>query len=124
MIQGIGTDIVKIDRIHSAIAGTPSFKGRIYTPAEISYCEQHLIPWTHFAVRFAAKEAVAKSLGTGFRGFGFLDIEIMKDGMGKPTAMAGLKLLSIMKKRNVSKFELSLSFDHEYAIAFAIALSD
>ena len=81
MIAGIGTDLIDVARIARA-AHNPRFLMRIYTQAEreriLSRGEQTA------AGLFAAKEACAKALGTGFRGFFASDIEILNDALGKP----------------------------------------
>ena len=85
MILGVGTDIVQIARIQKAIEN-PRFFERVYTVREReimrNFCPERL--WEHAAGLFSAKEAVAKAFGTGFVGFGFSDIEILPDEMGRP----------------------------------------
>ena len=65
MIIGVGTDIIEVKRIRAAIAKNERFVTRVYTPAEIAYCQQKSRPELSFAARFAAKEAVSKAFGTG-----------------------------------------------------------
>ena len=59
----IGLDIVEVPRIRRIIRRTPGFLERVFTAEEIAYCRGHKDPWPHYAVRFAAKEAVWKALG-------------------------------------------------------------
>lgn len=81
MIKGIGLDIIEIDRIALAIERTKGrFIERLFTRNEI----RPNAPATYYAGRFAAKEAVVKALGTGFRGITWQDIEVLSDSMGKP----------------------------------------
>ncbi len=117
MIYGVGTDLCRIERIASAIQN-PRFLERIYTGRERErlnhMCEERKAE--HAAGLFAAKEAVAKALGTGFTGFGYADIEILPDGMGCPCAyLHGGAALP--KGRTV---HLSISHDGGMALAFAV----
>ena len=83
-IIGIGTDIIEIDRIKDAINNVKTFKGRVFTKNEIEHVEKRKNPYPSYAGRFAAKEAVSKAIGTGFRGFNLVDIEVYNDELGKP----------------------------------------
>ena len=78
MIIGIGVDIVEIERFRNAMERLKDrFIRRIFTPGEQQYCNGHREPAQHFAVRFAAKEALFKALGTGWaKGVTWLDAEI------------------------------------------------
>lgn len=87
MILGIGTDMVEIDRIQSAIEKNPRFLQRVYTMQEIESCQRKSNCWQSFAARFAAKEAVSKAFGTGIGQIGFTEIEI-KNMAGGPAAGA------------------------------------
>ena len=88
MIKGIGIDIIEIDRIAKAIERKGAhFIERLFTRNEqptASDVTAHYLA-TYYAGRFAAKEAVVKALGTGFRGITWLDIEILNDKLGNPT---------------------------------------
>jgi holo-[acyl-carrier protein] synthase len=87
LIVGLGLDIAEIDRIEAAITrhGAPILE-RLYTPAEVAYCESHRNKFERYAGRFAAKEAVMKALGTGWRrGVRWRDIEIIRKPSGKPS---------------------------------------
>lgn len=87
MIVGLGIDVVEVSRIEAAIKrhGRP-FLARVFTPAEIAYCERHRNPWERFAARFAAKEAAMKALGTGWaRGVRWVDIEVIRAPSGQPS---------------------------------------
>jgi holo-[acyl-carrier protein] synthase len=85
MIVGLGVDITEVDRIAAAIARSGAlFLKRIYTPAEIAYCEKHRNRAERFAGRFAAKEAAMKATGWS-RGVRWVDIEVVREPSGKPT---------------------------------------
>ena len=87
-IHGIGTDIIEIERIRKAIKRhNTSFQKKLFTIKEQHYCLKHRDPAPFFAGRFAAKEAIAKALGTGIGNIlSFVDIEIINDDKGKPIA--------------------------------------
>lgn len=82
----MGIDLIEPDRIREAAERWgAAFLDRIFTPQERAYCDAMADPWPHYAVRFAAKEALGKALGTGIRGIGWRDISVEKDGEGRPT---------------------------------------
>ena len=100
MIVGMGLDIAEIDRIQSAIErhGQP-FIARLFTPAEIAYCERHKNKFERYAGRFAVKEATMKALGTGWRhGVRWRDIEVTNLPGGKPTLAAEWRRRRIRRK--------------------------
>jgi holo-[acyl-carrier protein] synthase len=86
MVVGLGVDIAEVDRVEAAIRRYgEAFLNRIYTPAEIAYCERHKSKAERYAGRFAAKEAAMKALGTGWRrGVRWRDIEVTNLPGGKP----------------------------------------
>lgn len=118
-IKGIGSDIVAVSRIERAMARHPEqFLSTLFTPLEIEYCQRHQEAVRHFAGRFAAKEAVAKALGTGFRGgLGWLDIEIENDAFGKPHVRLSERALPLAQS---GEFHLTISHCREYATATAV----
>lgn len=120
MIIGIGTDIVEIDRINKAIERTPNFINKLFTKKEIEYFISRKMRPEFIAGKFAAKESVAKALGTGFRKFGFRDIEIDKDELGKPLVLLSGGAKEIADKFGDYKLHLSISHGRENAIAYAI----
>src|SRR5258708_4545995 len=85
-VLGIGTDIIECLRIaHMIERHGELFINRVYTPLEIRYCHSRKQATQHFAGRWAAKEAILKALGTGWRkGISWRDIEIRNDPGGKP----------------------------------------
>lgn len=120
MIYGVGTDIIEVKRIEESIERYGQrFLDRIFTFDEQSYCLRHRDSARHFAGRFAAKEAIVKALGTGFRdGISWLNIEILNDDQGKPNVQLSLKLKELFE---LIKIHLSISHGRDYATAFAIA---
>ena len=84
MLIGVGCDVIEIARVQKAIERA-AFVKRVFTPAEIAYCESRgKQAAASFAARFAAKEAVLKALGTGLRGGELTEIVITNDDLGKP----------------------------------------
>jgi holo-[acyl-carrier protein] synthase len=123
MIFGTGLDIIEIDRIKKSLAKySPRFEKKIFTGKEINYCQSQADPGKHFAARFAVKEAVSKSLGTGINhDLGFKDIEIINQASGKPIVKMGGRGKILFEKLNLKSIHISISHDRHYAIAHAIA---
>ncbi len=120
MIIGVGTDIVEIRRIKDAIDTNNKFLEKIFTTTELDYLTSRNLRPEYVAGRFAAKEAVAKALGTGFRGFDFKDIEIDRTTLGKPIVILKGKAKLIAKKEGKYNIHLSISHGQDSAIAYAI----
>jgi holo-[acyl-carrier protein] synthase len=123
MIKGIGVDIVEIDRIEKAIESRKErFINRIFTKGEQEYCFGRPRPFRHFAARFAAKEAVSKSLGTGKRGMHWTDIEVCRDIKGCPYIKLSGGAIERAQEKGVCDVAISLSFNHNNAVASAVAI--
>ena len=121
MILGLGTDIIDIRRIKHNTDNNPRFAEKIFTPREIEYCQSRAHAHSSFAVRFAAKEAVMKALGTGWDGkVNWIDIEILNSDQGVPEVFVYNYTKDLMSQRGVTKIHISLSHEKEYAIATAI----
>ena len=120
---GIGIDIINNKRIRSLI-NNKSFIDRTFGKSEIKLSKKTSNKTNYFAKRFAAKESLAKSLGTGFRNdLNFKDIEILNDNKGKPYYFKTKKIDNIINKKfKVKKYNLFLSMSDEknYSIAFTI----
>lgn len=125
MIMGIGTDIVEILRIGQMIERHGEhFLQRVYTEDEIRYCQRRKESYQHFAGRWAAKEAVMKTLGTGWtRGVGWLDIEIETRRSGQPVVNIRGTARDFAGQLGIDEFLVSISHCRAYATATAIALS-
>ncbi len=111
MIYGVGTDIVKTERIKNAKEGFLKFA---FTERELEALRGSR---ERLAGNFAAKEAVSKALGTGFSGFGLKDIEILRDERGKPYALlhGGASVYSRLR------LCVSISHESDYAVAYCVA---
>ncbi|MBO4365662.1 MAG: holo-ACP synthase [Eggerthellaceae bacterium] len=106
------------------LARTPRFKMRVFTEGERAYCERTSHPATHYATRFAAKEAVLKALGTGFSGgIGPQDVEVTRTSKGRPGAKLHRKAAQEAKAQGVVDLPISLSFTHAEAVACAMAIT-
>ena len=124
-IFGIGTDIVNIKRMELLLKKHgSSFKKRIFSKKEISYCEKKKNSSAFYAKRFAAKEAFSKALGTGIRkGINLKNIEISNNAYGKPFILLKGNLDNYLKKKVKDKkydIHLSLSDDKPWAQATVI----
>jgi holo-[acyl-carrier protein] synthase len=106
MIKGLGVDIVEIGRMRDALARHPRMK-----------------PEVHYALRFAAKEAVLKALGTGFAGMSFQDVEVVRDAGGRPSPKLHGRAAVVAEELGVVEMHLSLSYTHTTAVASAVAIT-
>ena len=119
MIIGIGTDIIEIDRIETAVKRTKNFINKVFTEKEIKIFETRGFKSEVIAGNFAAKEAVSKAVGTGFRSFGLKDIEILRDEFGKPVVNLSDKVYEVLKRKDLNIY-VSISHNRTNAIAYAI----
>ena len=122
-ILGIGVDVIQNKRIRN-LTSNKSFIKRTFGKKEIVLLKKNLNKTNFMAKRFAAKEAFAKTIGTGFRyNLNFKDIEILNDKIGKPYYLKSKKINNIVKKKfNIRRYDLFLSISDEkdYSIAFTI----
>jgi holo-[acyl-carrier protein] synthase len=119
VIVGLGVDISEVDRIQAAMARHGRrFLDRVFTQAEIAYCDSHRNRAQHYAGRFAAKEATMKALGTGWtRGVRWVDIEVIRLSSVKPTLSLHGATREIAERLGVRR--TSLSITHSGNTAFA-----
>lgn len=117
--RGLGNDIIEIERIRQSIdRHGQHFLNRLFTHREQDYCYKFKDPVPHFAGRFAAKEAIAKALGTGFGAdLSWYDIEILGDEHGKPIVH-----LSEEAKTRLNNPRLLVSISHSTSHATAVAI--
>jgi holo-[acyl-carrier protein] synthase len=122
LIVGLGLDIAEIDRIAAAITrhGTPILE-RLYTSAEVAYCESHRNKFERYAGRFAAKEAAMKALGTGWRrGVRWRDIEVIREASGKPSLALKGTAKRIAEGLGVKNISLTITHSGNLALAEVI----
>ncbi|MDP8970883.1 MAG: holo-ACP synthase [Actinomycetota bacterium] len=122
-VVGIGTDAVEIARVRAAVTRTPGLLDRLFTEAEQSACRSDCgeLRFGGLAARFAAKEAVAKALGTGVRGFGFRDVEVLPDDLGRPTVTLHDRAQQVAADHGVDRVHVSLTHTRDLAVAHALA---
>ncbi len=122
MIIGTGIDIVEISRFERFVKedNLPLFR-RLFTAGEIEYCAARKRSAQHFALRFAAKEAFLKALGTGLReGLSWQEMEVVHDHYGKPELKLSGEAERLLKNRGVTRSFVSLSHDGNCAVASVI----
>jgi len=121
LIKGSGVDIIEIIRVEKAFRASDRFAVRVFTQDELAYClGRKKNRWASLAARFAAKEAVAKALGTGFGRVRLKDIVIVTGESGKPTVSLYGEAAIVARQMKIEDIKLSLSHCREYAIAFAV----
>jgi holo-[acyl-carrier protein] synthase len=115
----LGIDIIEILRVKQAVDAPHGqrFMARVFTAQERAYCCTGSIKYNSLAARFAGKEAVAKALGTGFRGMSWKDIEIINDALGKPSVV--LHNTALRRAAELSVTEVHISLSHTHTLAFA-----
>lgn len=119
---GVGTDILKISHLAGkSIEPSDAFTRKVYTAAELKEAMKREIPLYYFATRFAGKEAVFKALGMSSDDARLNDIEILNDKNGQPHVALTGSLAAAAHKRGIARVMISLSYDTEYAVAFAVA---
>jgi holo-[acyl-carrier protein] synthase len=121
MIVGTGIDVVEVPRIARAIARFGRrFLDRIFTPAEIRYCETKKNRVERYAARFAAKEAAMKAIGTGWRGVAWKEIEVRREPGGRPTVHFTGKVEQHAARLGARRASLSLTHTEQTAMAQVI----
>jgi holo-[acyl-carrier protein] synthase len=122
MIVGLGVDITEVPRIAASIARFGDrFLHRIFTDAEIRYCESKPNRIERFAARFAAKEAALKAIGTGWRrGVAWRDVEVTREPSGKPTMTFHAKAAEFAANLGVKRAHVSLTHNEQTAMAQVI----
>ena len=121
---GLGVDIVEIERMRNILTRRPRFAEQVFSREERAYCDKKANPATHYALRFAAKEAVVKALGTGFSdGIWVHDIEVERAKSGKPLVKLSGRALEVAEEQGVRDLSLSLSYTHTDAVACAMAIT-
>jgi len=122
LVLGVGTDLVDVARIRSALERHGDrFLRRLYTEEEIAYCRKNRDPLPFFAARFAAKEAASKAFGTGIaRGFGWKTFSVAHNEHGAPLAVLDVAGKKLLAERGAT--DLLVSLTHTGSMAQAIVL--
>jgi holo-[acyl-carrier protein] synthase len=126
MIFGIGTDIVRVARMQQSLdKHGERFARRILTDHELIGYQQANKPANYLAKRFAAKEATAKAMGTGFRnGLSLKHINVGHDEQGKPLLDFNGKAAEFMDEEGINEAHISLADEQEYAVAFVTLIKE
>jgi holo-[acyl-carrier protein] synthase len=113
-----GIDVVELDRIEKVLKRHPErFLARVYTPAEIAFCRGRV---PELAARFAAKESTMKALGTGIRGVGWRDIEVLPNRRGKPLLLLHGRAAGRAEALGLTDLDVSLTTAREFAAAVVV----
>jgi len=125
VILGIGVDIVEIEKLRLAmIRRGERLRNRAFTPVEIEYCEARANKFQHYSARFAAKEAVFKAIGSGWRdGVSWHDVEVRNQMNGKPTLIIRGRARELADLLGARNYWISLSHTDQYAVAQVILQS-
>jgi len=122
MVLGNGVDIIEIERIKTLMEKRNTFVTRFFTLNEQAYFKHKYMKPETIAATFAAKEAVSKCFGTGVRGFNLIDIEIIRDELGKPCVILHGEAKRIAGELGIETLMVSLSHSKTMVVAFVIAL--
>jgi len=115
MIRGVGVDIIEVGRVEEALTRRPRLVRRLFTPDEVAYCRaKPASEYSHFAGRFAAKEAVAKALG---RSCAWHDVAVSHDLLGKPVVELSGRAREAAGDGTIT---LTISHSRDYAVAYAV----
>ena len=125
-IVGIGTDITECLRIARMIERHGElFINRVYTPPEIEYCGRRAQATQHYTGRWAAKEAVLKALGTGWRrGITWRDVEVLNQPSGRPIVNLRGGAKEVAEKLGITKMLITISHCRTHATAYALAVNE
>ena len=121
MIVGIGIDMIEVARVAEKVAKPNGFKEKIFSAAEIAFCESTAASAEHFAARFAAKESFLKATGQGLNlSFDLHQVEIVNTSSGKPEILLHGKFKEAAIKNGWNKIQVSLSHLENLACAVVI----
>ena len=126
MIVGTGVDIAETSRLEEGLERHGErFTKRLFTPAEVAYCERFKNRGERYAARFAAKEAAFKALGTGWgSGVRWLDVEITHQPSGKPELVLTGRAQEVARGLGVTRMAVSISHSDRYVVAQVILEGD
>jgi holo-[acyl-carrier protein] synthase len=122
-LVGVGTDVVDIARMRRVLERTPSFRRRVFTEREQALCDGRRDPVPAYAARFAAKEAVLKSLGEGLGAADMAEIEVVRLPSGAPELALTGRAAELAASHGVTRWAVTLSHSDASAVATAIALA-
>ncbi|MCR4437634.1 MAG: holo-ACP synthase [bacterium] len=122
MVVGVGIDIIEIARVDEQVRRHGErFLTRVFAPEEVAYCERMAHRAQHYAVRFAAKEATFKALGTGWQdGLSWQDVVLVNDHQGKPSVSLRGRAKELAERQGVTQVHVSVSHSKESAAAVVV----
>ena len=123
MIVGIGIDLVDIERFRASLKRTPSMRTRLFTESELAYVAPKADPVPSLAVRFAAREAMMKSLGLGLGAFGFHEVWVERAESGAPSLVVTGRAKGLADEAGVVAWHISLTHSATTAGAYVVATS-
>jgi len=121
MIVGIGNDMIEIERIHKAIS-RPKFLTRYFTNEELDLFRDRKMNPSTIAANFSAKEAVSKVFGTGFKGFGPREVEILRNDLGRPYINLYGQAKAIEMQMGIDKWHITVS--HTKSMVSVVVLGE
>lgn len=126
MVAGTGMDIIEVKRFERQWqVGARRFFERLFTEGELAYCRDKACPPMHFAVRFAAKEAFLKALGTGLVApFSWTEVEVVSTEGGKPELRLSGEVARYVEERRIARWHVSLTHTREMAAAMVVLETD
>ncbi len=124
MIFGMGVDIVEVARWREVERRRERVLARLFTPMERGLAPGGRRDDQYYAGRFAAKEAVLKALGTGLRYGRWHDVEVGRDGLGRPVVSLHGRLAERAEGMGIGRVLVSISHTRQYAVASAVAVAD
>jgi holo-[acyl-carrier protein] synthase len=120
-VIGIGIDLVDIERFRRSLERTPTMRARLFTEIELAYVAPMADPVPSLAARFAAREAVMKSLGLGLGAFGFHEVWVERAESGAPSLAVTGRALELADAAGVTRWHLSLTHSDTVAGAYVVA---
>lgn len=115
-MNGVGIDLLDVERLERALARRPRLAERVFTEGEREYAASRARPGMHLAARFCAKEAVAKALG--LTGWSFTDVEVVATGAAPELRLSG----TVARRAAELGGELAISLTHTGGVAGAVAI--
>jgi len=116
MLIGVGCDLIELERVKKACE-KEAFLSRMYTEEERRQADGKV---SVLAGTFAVKESVAKVLGTGFRTFMPIDVEVLRDPLGKPYVILHGNARRVAEEKGIKRIEVSISDTKDHVMAFAV----
>lgn len=123
MIVGIGIDMVEVGRIERMLERYgDAFVSKVFTDEEVAFCSDKAKPAQHYAVRFAAKEAALKALGTGVRkGLVLRDVTVLREALQPPRIVLYRGAKAKAEELGVTRWHVSLTHTEHSAVAYVVA---